>query len=537
MQGAANLKSNSDLSTPCTTLLTALDNAQLDSTISPPNKILDTQAQLFLRCEAARQSAELANLQAGTNSGFATLCNVALKVPRALKTTHPPSLPQQLSSTNYITLEQPHVGIQNGLCTPHAVHTNLSEMPRDLTFSNPIALSKPPPQTVKELVEQKTTESAPLIRSLQRKALKHLDPNAFQGGPPPSADALEAAVRAMATEAISDDPLLYRDHVFKRACEKGVASLEARETVLKTALAARNTGIAAVHADAKKAWKAARAKAQRERLEALKSDDLEGYMHLVQSAKSSQIESLLSQTDLCLRQLAARLQTTAKALAPVAVPSAPSTSPGVDVDKQPKNAGPAEGDFSALKQSSEAWNTLAAVFNADIAEQPELLTGGELREYQMRGLRWMVSLRDNGLNGILADEMGLGKTVQVIALVAHCLRGSNSASGSGDKTMNTIDPFLIAAPASVLPNWEKEFARWAPEIKVVCYRGPAAEREELFRKEMRRVKGGGGGTKNGQRQYKFHVALTSYEYLMGKNDRPRLASIPWSYIVVDEGHR
>ena len=103
--------------------------------------------------------------------------------------------------------------------------------------------------------------------------------------------------------------------------------------------------------------------------------------------------------------------------------------------------------------------------------------------------------------------------------------------------MNTIDPFLIAAPASVLPNWDKEFARWAPEIKVVCYRGPAAEREELFRKEMRRVKGGGGGTKNGQRQYKFHVALTSYEYLMGKNDRPRLASIPWSYIVVDEGHR
>lgn len=98
-----------------------------------------------------------------------------------------------------------------------------------------------------------------------------------------------------------------------------------------------------------------------------------------------------------------------------------------------------------------------------------------------------------------------------------------------------MDPFLIAAPASVLPNWEKEFARWAPDIKVVSYRGPAADREEIFRKEMRRVKG--GGTSGGQLRYKFHVALTSYEYLMGKIDRPRLAGISWSYIIVDEGHR
>jgi SNF2 family DNA or RNA helicase len=37
--------------------------------------------------------------------------------------------------------------------------------------------------------------------------------------------------------------------------------------------------------------------------------------------------------------------------------------------------------------------------------------------------------------------------------------------------------------------------------------------------------------------YGFHVVLTSYEYLMGKADRPRLSNIPWSYIIVDEGHR
>src|SRR5438067_13717682 len=43
------------------------------------------------------------------------------------------------------------------------------------------------------------------------------------------------------------------------------------------------------------------------------------------------------------------------------------------------------------------------------ARQPKLVTGGILRDYQLTGVEWLVSLYDNGLNGILADEMGLGK--------------------------------------------------------------------------------------------------------------------------------
>jgi len=38
---------------------------------------------------------------------------------------------------------------------------------------------------------------------------------------------------------------------------------------------------------------------------------------------------------------------------------------------------------------------------------------GTLKGYQLKGLQWLSSLYDQGLNGILADEMGLGKTVQV----------------------------------------------------------------------------------------------------------------------------
>ena len=40
------------------------------------------------------------------------------------------------------------------------------------------------------------------------------------------------------------------------------------------------------------------------------------------------------------------------------------------------------------------------------------LIKGTLRAYQLKGITWLISLYQNGLNGILADQMGLGKTVR-----------------------------------------------------------------------------------------------------------------------------
>lgn len=50
-------------------------------------------------------------------------------------------------------------------------------------------------------------------------------------------------------------------------------------------------------------------------------------------------------------------------------------------------------------------------------ENPPYVVNGEMRDYQIRGLNWMIGLYENGINGILADEMGLGKTLQTIALL------------------------------------------------------------------------------------------------------------------------
>lgn len=145
------------------------------------------------------------------------------------------------------------------------------------------------------------------------------------------------------------------------------------------------------------------------------------------------------------------------------------------------------------------------------ARQPALITGGVLRDYQLAGLEWMVSLYENGLNGILADEMGLGKTLQTISFLAFL------------RSKGVVGPFLIAAPLSTVSNWVNEVHRFAPDIPVLLYHGTKDERAGLRSKHLGKV------------DQCFPIVVTSYEIIM--NDRKFLQKYLWKYIVVDEGHR
>jgi len=157
-------------------------------------------------------------------------------------------------------------------------------------------------------------------------------------------------------------------------------------------------------------------------------------------------------------------------------------------------------------------------------EQPVLISGGIMREYQIEGLQWMINLDQNGINGILADEMGLGKTLQTISLFAHLVE------------VGVKGPFLIVAPLSTVPNWVKEVKKFAPELPVVLYHGSQQERQELRSKHL-----GETHTITGifaQPKRVKNIFVTSYEIAI--NDRAFLRKSPnnpWRYIVVDEGHR
>ncbi len=83
-----------------------------------------------------------------------------------------------------------------------------------------------------------------------------------------------------------------------------------------------------------------------------------------------------------------------------------------------------------------------------------------LRPYQQRGLDWLQFLREYGFNGVLADDMGLGKTLQTLA---HLLV---------EKHAGRLDrPALLVAPTSLMGNWQREAARFAPTLKLAVLHG------------------------------------------------------------------
>lgn len=65
-----------------------------------------------------------------------------------------------------------------------------------------------------------------------------------------------------------------------------------------------------------------------------------------------------------------------------------------------------------LLQDEEGEGEAATLFT----ESPSFIKGGTMRDYQIAGLNWLISLHENGISGILADEMGLGKTLQTISV-------------------------------------------------------------------------------------------------------------------------
>jgi superfamily II DNA or RNA helicase len=102
---------------------------------------------------------------------------------------------------------------------------------------------------------------------------------------------------------------------------------------------------------------------------------------------------------------------------------------------------------------SEALRHLAALTPAPV---PAALDA-QLRPYQRVGAAWLWHLHRHELGGILADEMGLGKTLQALALLCA--------------VSNPPGPNLVVCPASLLENWRREAARFAPHLRVFIHHG------------------------------------------------------------------
>jgi len=130
---------------------------------------------------------------------------------------------------------------------------------------------------------------------------------------------------------------------------------------------------------------------------------------------------------------------------------------------------------------------------------------GRLRPYQERGLAWLAFLHSIGLGGLLADDMGLGKTVQLLALMA----------GDAERDADAR-PTLLVCPMSVVGNWQREAARFAPKLRVHVHHGAERARGKAFEREVAAS----------------DLVLTTYALLA--RDAAALRAVPWRRLVLDE---
>jgi superfamily II DNA or RNA helicase len=158
------------------------------------------------------------------------------------------------------------------------------------------------------------------------------------------------------------------------------------------------------------------------------------------------------------------------------------------------------GGSNVTASARELFQKLGDIDEIEPTKKPRALKA-TLRPYQEAGLSWLKFIHDIGSGGVLADDMGLGKTVQTIALLLAVKQEEKPLSA------------LIVAPTSVVTNWERELARFAPSLSVALWHG--ADRHE-----------------NASAVEKAEVVITSYALL--RRDEDFLSKLDLTYVILDE---
>lgn len=233
----------------------------------------------------------------------------------------------------------------------------------------------------------------------------------------------------------------------------------------------------------------------------------QGYEERVEADKATRFNYLLKQTEI----FSHFMNTTRSKKQPTSplkmkTPQFPSRSRKLsDCGDHRHRRTEQEEDEELISQNKHAQTS---VIHFD--QNPHFVKNGEMRDYQIRGLNWLISLFENGINGILADEMGLGKTLQTISLLGY-MKHFREIPG----------PHLVIVPKSTLANWMAEFERWCPTIRAVCLIGTQEQRAAFIRDTM--LPG------------EWDTCITSYEMVI--REKAVFKKFAWRYCVIDEAHR
>ncbi|TAG69373.1 MAG: DEAD/DEAH box helicase, partial [Runella slithyformis] len=159
-----------------------------------------------------------------------------------------------------------------------------------------------------------------------------------------------------------------------------------------------------------------------------------------------------------------------------------------------------EYNGTGVTLSKSAQKLMGDLLKNEAVALPENLYAN-LRPYQQRGYEWLYKNARLGMGSLIADDMGLGKTLQVIATLLKMKQ-----EGAFKKTKG-----LVVVPTTLLTNWTKEIAKFAPELKPHLYHGPSRSLAQLNEAD---------------------ILLTTYGVV--RSEEESLAKQKWTVMVIDE---
>jgi SNF2 family DNA or RNA helicase/uncharacterized Zn finger protein len=159
-----------------------------------------------------------------------------------------------------------------------------------------------------------------------------------------------------------------------------------------------------------------------------------------------------------------------------------------------------EYEGSGVKLSNSARKLIKKLTEPEAVSLPQALQA-TLRPYQQRGYEWLYKNARIGFGSLIADDMGLGKTLQVITTLQKFKEEGAFKKYKG----------LVVVPTTLLTNWDKEIARFAPGLKAYTYHGAG------------RSQGGFTDT---------DLVLTTYGVVRSEPDT--FIKTPWPVVVIDE---
>ncbi len=159
-----------------------------------------------------------------------------------------------------------------------------------------------------------------------------------------------------------------------------------------------------------------------------------------------------------------------------------------------------EYEGARIELDKKAKKLIERLLSGEGTEVPKGLKA-TLRPYQLRGYEWLYKNSRLGFGSLIADDMGLGKTLQVITTLLKLKEDGELGKAKA----------LVVVPTTLLTNWDKEIAKFAPDLHTHTYHGPARDLAPLDDAD---------------------VMLTTYGVV--RSEGAKLQKKKWLVVVIDE---